>query len=729
MRWKFTVILLLLNLAAAWYLYHLETRGDLKNRLDRSGRVIVPATNSIDRLTIELRGEDGQSQTRVLARERGRWELLEPVQWPANDNAVQNILTQLDFLSEQVAIPLADIERSGQSLAEFGLTDPRVLIRYRTIEGEEGEIKLGSPTKMGRRLYLLPAGGQEVLVVQEDLLGAVAVPLGSLRSHRIFDIPPFEIQSLAVQAGEQRIRLVRGTQDRWRFETPVSAAANSDLVENTLNLLYGQQALRLLPENAINPELAGLNNPRMRISIGGNNRRQTLLLGNAVPAADLPAGSPAQAYARIDDSQAQGTIFTVLEAPFEHLRQAPDQLRQRNFMSFDSNAVTSIQIKRAGHSLTLQKLEQSKESDAVTWQAILGNGEAMVRSEPVSVLEVQRLLSQLGEISAVQFVSDSPVPSALEGWGLNDPSAEVTLRGQDGLNITLLLGKSVPEQPYLLYAKTRNSNTVYTVEARIFAALQTSPLAYRNRMIDQLPEGARIIGLKLTDLRDDKVLFDERIRNDAIDWDEPLSDNTAEEREALLGLLGILTRFNVGHFLSEGTDAPEGMPWRYRLEVDIAPATPDATTAAHSYFFTAREGQTQIGASQTANMTFTLLSDLVDYLTPLTLTANPPTIPATTPEEVKNAKLPPLPPEETGTQTPAKAEAPANGQVQAPAQATAPDANAKPAAEAKQAPAGAQQPEPAKASEAAQPAQAADASANAVQAAEKVEAAAVGTNP
>lgn len=667
MRWKFTLILLLLNIVAGWYLYHLETRGDLQNRLDRSSHVIVPPINSIDRLSIELRGEDGQSHTRVLARERERWELLEPVRWPANENAVQNILTQLDFLAEQVTIPLADIERLGQSLAEFGLLEPRVIIRYHTIEGEEGEIKLGSPTKMGRRLYLLPPGGEDILVVQEDLLAAVAIPLGSLRSHRIFDIPPFEIQSLAVQAGEQRIRLVRDELDKWRFETPVSAPANSNLVENTLNLLYGQQALRLLPENAISPELAGLNNPRMRISIGGNNRRQTVLLGAAVPTTELPAGSPPQAYARIDDSQSLGTIFTVFETPFEQLRQAPDHLRQRNFMVFNPDAVTSIQIQRSGESLTLQKLEPSKNSDAVAWQAITGNGDAMVRSQSVSALEVQRLLSLIAETSAVQFVSDSPVPSALATWGLDQPNAEVRLRGQDGLDLTLLLGKNVPEQPYLLYAKTRNSDTVYTVESRIFGALQTSPLAYRNRLIDPLPDGARISELKLTDLVDKKVLLEEKITPEATDWGKVLSDNTEVEREAVLGLLGVLQRFNVGHFLAEGTEAPNDMPWRYLLEVTLF--LPEEKTSTHHYYFTARQGQTQIGASQRANMTFTLLADLIDYLTPLTLGANPPAIPATTPQAVEEAQLPPLPTQQTATE--ATPQAPAAQAQTAPAEATA----------------------------------------------------------
>lgn len=660
MRWKFTVILLLLNIVAAWYLYHVESGNDLQGRLERHSRDIVPAMNNIDQLTIELRGDNGQMQRRVLARQRERWELLEPVRWPANENAVQNILTQLDFLSEQVAIPLADIERSGQSLADFGLSDPRVIIRYRTIDGKEGEVKLGAPTKMGRRLYLLPPAGQEILVVQEELLNAVAMPLSSLRELRIFDIPPFEIQSLAVQAGEQRIRLVK-TANNWRFETPVSAPASNDLVENTLNMLYGQQALSLLSESSVNPDLVGLRNPRMRISLGGNNRRQTLLLGAPVPASELPAGSPAQAYARIDDSQSQGTVFTVMEAPFEFLRQAPDQLRERNFMHLDVSKVNSVQIQRGGQSLNLQKLEPSKDNDAITWQAIVGGGSAMVRNEAVSTTEVQKLLSVIGEINAMEFISDSPVASALSDWGLDEPVAQVRIRGLDGIDTTLLLGKNIPEQPYLIYAKTRDSNTVYAVEARILGALQTSPLAYRNRQLDPLPQGARVVGLKIVDLTDESTLYNKQIDPQTQTWPESLADADEQERAAVLGLLGAAQNFTVRDYLSEGTAAPEAMPWRYLLEVSIqTPASDDAAPAqqTRTYLFTERQGLTQIGASQAADLTFTLPETLLKSLTPLTLEAHPPQLPAVTPEQVRDAKLPQLP-EQAGDPTPEETPEPA----------------------------------------------------------------------
>lgn len=685
MRWKFTIILLILNILAGWYLYHMESRSDLQERLGQSSRSIIPGVGNITRLIIDLRGDDGSTQQRVLVRQRDRWEIQEPVRWPANENAVQSILTQLDFLSEQVAIPLADIERTGRNLAEFGLADPRVVIRYETISGKTGEIKIGDQTRMGRRLYLLPPDADEVLVVSEELLGAIAMPLANLRSHGIFDIPPFEIQSLAVQAGEQRIRLVKNAEANWRFETPVSAQASNELVENTLNMLYGQQALDLIPADRINPTLAGLSNPRMRISIGGNNRRQTLLLGAPVPASELQPGSPPQAYARLDDPQAQGTVFTVLEAPFEHLRQAPDQLRQRNFMDLNIGDISSIQITRSGQSLTLQKLEKSAETDVPVWQALLSGSNAMVRNEPVSTTEVQKLLSLISEVSAVQFVSDSPAPSALTEWGLADPVAQIRLRSQSGTDTTLLLGKNLPGEPYLIYAKTRDNNTVYAIESRLLSALQTSALAFRDRKLDSVDSNSQIVGIRLTDLNDNRVIYNKHLSPSADNWEAALTEVDAAEQQAMLALIDSINNFHVGHYLGEGTQPPEGMPWRYRLEVDVrrqAAPGQQPTVQTRSYLFSARAGKAQVGGSEAANVTFTLPSALIEALAPLTLEANPPQMKATTPQTVLDAKLPPLPEDK---KQPAQDAGAATGAAATAAEAAKATAAEQPAAEPQQA--------------------------------------------
>jgi len=642
MRWKTTIVLLLLNAVAFYYIYYLENREDPRQAMRDSRALVLPAMGDVIKLTLTSIAENGDRSTRVLVRDRQGWELLEPVKWPANENAVQKILTQLQFLERDTRIPLSDIRKSGQSLADFGLSPARFQLTLGTLDGDEIQLEIGAPTQMGQRLYVLAPSGDEVLVVGNQLLNAIGAPLSELRSQRIFDIPVFELQNLTIKTNTQRIRLVKGSSG-WAFETPVPAKADDQLVQNALALIVGQRVVKLLVPGSVTAELTGLATPSLRVTLGGSNRRQTLMLGGEVP--DLPENAPSQRYARLENGSDDSTIFTVLAAPFERLTRAQEDLREREILRFIPASVTALEIERAGKTLTLQKLESTNPDDPPAWQSVSSSPNGEVRTESAATGLVERLIRELSELEAVAFVSDAPAPSDLTNWGLTDPVAKVTVRAEE--DWTLLLGNNIQASdegnpppwanPRNLYAKTVAKPSVYAVDLRILGALRADSLAYRNRTLASLPTGARIQSITITDLRGDQVLVEEKIDPQAETWATQLSEDNPD-RPDILTVIDTLKDFRVKDYLLPQFKELPDLPWRYRLDAEIILPGGDGASETRRYFFTLRDGVRQVGGSPQQNVTFLLNQTLIDALFALTLRKNPPNVP-TSPQEVIDASV------------------------------------------------------------------------------------------
>ncbi len=633
MRLRFTIILVLLNIAAAFYILHLEKKTAPEDPFDKAIANVLPNALTVDKITISSRGENS-NETRVLERQRNRWEIVSPFRWPANDNAVQRILTQLEFLDIETTIPLDEIEKAGQSLADFGLTEPQVTLTY-SGAGKETTLKIGAPTKLGSRLYILAPGGDDVLVVTRELLESIDVSLENLRSAQIFNLPIFEIRSLRIQAGEQRI-VVTKTGEQWDFETPVNVPADPELVTSTLGMLTGSQAIKLIPSSEVDLARFGLTNPFMRVTLSGNDRRESLVLGAPVP--NLPEGATPQRYAQLETPAADGTVFTVNAANFDWLVNATDELREHNFLLFDPAHVTALRISLSGKSLTLQKIEKSSSSDADTWQVLVTEKAGNVVSQPGDPELINQLMDRLNWLKARSFVSDAPSPANLADYGFDAPNASVTL--DNGTPITLILGAVDKEDGRLIYAKRADQPYVYTVASTILGLLTANPLDYRTRLLDQQPPSAQVTSLKLTDLKNERVLLDMTVDPAKQTWPVALEGKDAAFKEGVLQLVEDVKSFRVDKYLESRFHEQEAAPWRYQLTAEILlPGGDGGKKLTRNYYFSFRLGAgSQIGGSPELGYTFTLTQAEIDTLFDLTFEQETPALPQTG-EAVEQAPL------------------------------------------------------------------------------------------
>lgn len=659
MRSKVTVVLLFLNVILFYYIFQYEEKWRAERvTLEARKRVLGPEVAAIDSLT-----RTSRTGAAVKLERRGEsWRLTEPYDWPANPNAVARVINELQFLEHETSFAVADLAKSGQSLADYGLDQPAITLVFSSA-GKTYTLKIGDDTKIGNRLYVLSPDGGRIHVVGRSLADSVGLSLDALRAESIFTVPVFEVRSLNVQTPALKVRLRRDAASRWAFETPILARASKSAVEVTINALNALNAKDFLEPAGTDLERTGLNLPALRITLEGNARRETLLLGNPVggvaapPRDDKPTGP--EYYAKIED---KAVVFTVpMPQPLlDVLRSAQETLRDPHVLDFEPGTVTALTLTAPGQpELTLQRLEAG--AGAAAWQVVVRISGQAPQTIPADMALVEELIQKIHLLSATKFLSDAPSAADLENDGFNRPERELTLnlssggglRGTDASTLTLQIGVK-PDERGKAYARSTKEPFVYQIVPDILEQTPVLARYYRQRLLRELPEGARIRGLSLTDTATSTPVFGKQLTEVLTTWDQAVADEPEARRKAIGTALAQLhtlraKQFTADTFTPDHADTAQGPhPWKYRLDASIAFAggKDAAENSTSTLFLTERlSGNTQLaGTAEFGGVVFEVSQELLDALFTLTYREkNDPGLPAPPPAtETPNTKPEPI---------------------------------------------------------------------------------------
>ena len=449
MRTKVTPVLIFLNVALFFFIFKFERNWRTEAAsLEARRRVLGPEAANIRSLEITSTSPGGSFS---LLRIRDTWFLTKPLDWPANPHAVSSIVHELQLLEHETSFRVADLARTSQSLADYGLDKPKLTVAFSSgdsaaVADSDAPVKtlwIGDMTKDGKRVYLLSPDGERVHVVGRTLIDSLSFPPEQLRADTLLTIPVFEARSLIVQTANPdqnrggaatgvRTR-IRREGVRWLFDTPIIARAGKTAVELTINDLNALHAKSFPSGSTAQPSVAAA----FRVMLEGNNRHETLFLGEPVAAAGntAAAGAPAsiEYYAQLEGRSALFTV-AVPTRLLDSLRNAQESLREKRILDFDPRAVTAITLEaplQSARALTLQRLDATAGAapdSAPRWQ-IIQRGEGTLGPQPLPAdrAAVQQLLDQLTFFAAEKFKSDAPTTADLEDWGFNRPERQITL--------------------------------------------------------------------------------------------------------------------------------------------------------------------------------------------------------------------------------------------------------------------------------------------------------------
>lgn len=659
MRTKVTLILILLNVVLLAVIFYARHEMQAEQELVRLGKKVL-GSEAIGMNSLEITSAANTGRIRLeRASPTAPWEIKAPINWPANEHAVRRIVQELEFLETQTHFPVAGLQ-NGQTLADYGLNPPRLTLDFTRPSTTPGapdiatRLQIGDTTKAGNRLYVLSPDGKTIHVVARGLADSLVVGMEELRTDALFTIPVFEVRSLGLQntAPAPRVRLRRDGA-RWSFEAPIvtrASKADAEVVVSGLNRL---RALMFL--NEVTPADAGVDKPSLRVTLEGNNRRETLLVGKPYPVDPAfktdPANPAALFYASMEGrSQVFVTsIPTAKDGLLDTLRSPQEFLRDKRILEFDPAAVTGISLAAPGQPepLVLRRDESS------VWRIVRTGGATAL---PADAKLVNTLLQRLSLLTAVPhvkdaspFLRDAPSDAEVENYGFNLPQREITL------TLASPAGGSVPAAPSRIVlqlgvgganggtvqARVTSQPFIYAVDGDTLNDFPVAPSYYRERVLRTLLEGTRITGLSLkaNDAPADQPPLVALTLPEGKSWDDTLAAEPEARRDALKTVLAGLATLRAKQFVNDtytDTTLVDGKPtpWKYTLEATLALA--GGSNAVTSLQIAERSGGgIQLAGSKEFGLVFALEQPLLDALWTLTYAARdpgPPAAPAAKPE-------------------------------------------------------------------------------------------------
>lgn len=625
----------------------------------------------------------------ALNRQERGWVLEKPFNWRADAFAVNRLLSELRFLDNSLGFSVEEVSDAGNTLSSYGLEKPTVTVTVKDLAGTHN-LQIGKTTPDGRSVYVLSPDGKFIIPAPISLLNAISQTPNELRAREVFAMRPYEVRAVTVRTAfsggsEQRVGLVRSRGNSetsaWRFETPVAADANTQLVEKCLGELTALSYVRFVSGDAAPDDASGLKIPALRFTLEAANRSRTLLVGNPDPSDH----SGKTLFAKLEDNPA---IFTVPAETVNAWKTAARDLRDPYFLQFNPANLTGITIRDGGDkSLVLHRLNIARAETAGTpseetpvgavahpqpdilsaesgvaanplynaWQMPVAPGSSVTETmhvEPKVIADLIQSLRNLRatrapgadnfELSAAQrrlceaFVADIATPEDIAGMKFNTPLriVELEFTPPDGKTYTQTL-TIAPEAEKNTPIHAQTGTAIYSVTPEILTSLDLHPSFFRNRNVYSLPAGGKVTSFKIFEIADGKetLLLEERAPNDAENWSETLEDNPEPYAQTVAKLLRSTENVVAESFLPVpfspdfkdssylGMNAPE--PWRYKLEVNVLLADGTKTTPGKTetltYYLTRRlGGTTQIAGAPAANCIFRIRQDFIDAMHALT---------------------------------------------------------------------------------------------------------------
>ena len=603
-HFRTTFLLIILNLIAFGALFIVSNSQynsfQKRNSLNSN---IIEYTNNLESLSISSSQLDAEIK---LIKEGAAWVLEEPISWRANNFAVNQIIHQLNLIKETLVFSVDEIKQTKQTLADYGLESP--LLSLKLEYGQKSlDIQIGTVPTISNKLYLYLPQKDLIYVIDNSLVTNSSFALNALRQDTIFNIPNFEIRSLNIQKKSNdpnepanlSVRIARNFEmNTWSFESPLQADAHPVLVAQVIEELTNTKVSNFIVADALDYSLLGFENPYMKITLEGNKRRNSILLGNAITSIK----NKKRFYAKLDNNP---TIFTVDSTTFDRLLEAQMELREKNFIQIDPDPLSTIDLKSRTNKTRLQKLENNQ------WQVLNLNTESSTKSIQADSEQIETLKGALNALRATDFYSDNPSLSELETMGFNDPIMQISCFTSDIESLNLMVVKH-PTDNSMLLAKTENNPTVFSIDKTYFTQnIQSDVLFYKNKTLESLPNAAELQNITIEAIDQNKTLFNV----------SSISESEEASPFDLKPLINNLRRFKVKEYLNESfEDYSKENDWHFKLSFEIKyPGDLVDKVEERIYYFGERtSGNTQVGGSPKHAVTFLNAQDFLEVFYALT---------------------------------------------------------------------------------------------------------------
>jgi len=390
----------------------------------------------------------------------GTWRVEEPYRLPAERDEVINAVSTITDASV-----ISFIDEAPSSLEGYGLANP---VMTATVKSGDGSIQhmlsLGYE-EMGR-VYAMTSERRNVYSVSTSILQQLDREPDFYRRITAFDFQSYRIPEFSMNLGDESVTLVKHAFEDWRMTSPYELRANDRFITAMLDSLEVARVRGHIPATSANRTTYGFEHPvaSLSLTIEDRTRPQEILVGTA-------SGDGKYQYVL---DPAEEWIYAVDASSLQQMPTTAIALRDNKILRFKGYQVhmfevitpdVRVRVRRDQKQRVVWKMEEPAAGDA-------------------DAISVGRAFSVLDSLYSQAFITADP-DADLASYGLDRPVMELRLQigGRDDVpeeRVSLLVGKSFPQDESLVYVKQRNSPVVSLTKAGFIARI--------NNMVAQTPK-------------------------------------------------------------------------------------------------------------------------------------------------------------------------------------------------------------------------------------------------
>jgi hypothetical protein len=368
---------------------------------------------------ITVKKKDGSQIS--LKRESGKWQIVEPQAYPADQDAVSSVMSALAPLNADSVV-----EEKAADIAKYGLNAPSLTVSLGLSGGKTDTIEFGDEAPAGSLVYAQHGTDPKVFALASSTKSSFDKSVNDLRDKRLLTFNTDKLTSVELDAKKGPVTFAKNNQGDWQIVKPSVWRADSFQVEELIRKL---QDARM--------DLSGSTDDQKKAaaSYASAQPLATVKVTDASGAQSLDVKKVnADYYAK---SSVVSGIYKVSSDLGTALDKAPADFRNHKLFDFGFNDPNKVEFRNGSSDVTYQKSGQD-------WKS---NGKNM------DAASIQAVVDHLRDLSATGFPTT----------GFTNPYIDITVVSNDGKR-TEKISFAKSSQNYV--AKREGEPSLYELSAK-----------------------------------------------------------------------------------------------------------------------------------------------------------------------------------------------------------------------------------------------------------------------
>jgi hypothetical protein len=474
-----TALLLLVAAALGAFVYFYEVRGGEKRKeAEAAAKRLFPGITEDAISAVELTTSDGAAAR--LERVEGAWRLLAPLEFPADPQVAESLVSALANLASETKL------ESPQGEGVYGLGEGARRVRFRAGEADH-ELLVGKATPVGSNTYAKTGASGDIYTVATFRTTSLARSLLDLRDKRVVSFDRDSIDRLAVRWEGGGVVLEKG-ESGWSLVEPLRGPADTGTLETLLSDLAFLRADGFEDQPKSDHD-EGLDRPALRVELRARPEKPSEPFdGGAGETQEKENAAPPRSFEILVGREVDGThrvvrgaeaaLYRVPKARFDKIPRDTTAYRFKELANFVSSDAHSFEI--------VFHAEEGGASQVTQVRAERGDAGWSASPEPMDAAKAARLVAELSRLKGKDIVADEMGPEELASLGLAPPRVSLIVRGakpEGGGEAPVLAQVLLGEDDLVkgIAAKAADRPGVYRIPHELAEHFPVSIEAFRNR--------------------------------------------------------------------------------------------------------------------------------------------------------------------------------------------------------------------------------------------------------